>query len=838
MQLVTSSHVLSTIGQVRNHLAEADRLRQLVAADTDADEKKSAELEAGIKLHEKEAARLKRSLPGAIFQGSIMETHSAKGNLGHWRKQSAVKLNGLYMCDFDHVENPYDTWRALWFKPDPSGAPTDQVEQLRQQAAFCNELGIVLAYITPSGHGLKVVAMADCERGNIADNQAWLSTQLGWQCDEACKDASRRSFLPQMTDILYIDKENLFNYDNKEFENKYGEIYRRGNSRRTRHAADGSAAADVHTGVSAPAPAGQDTGGNREEAKPEETGPATIETNDDGQFCFKHVPYSAIEAEYWRQNGGEPTVGERHTRMLKFFGRLRYICDNNPEIIVRVAEHRGLGDEELRNIAGSACALKLYSVPPKDFRAVLESVGIQTAVQRTSREIMEQPEIDYDYWWQRLQPLLVPGFEEAAAGVPDNVKMGAVLAAGAMFGTYLTRCSFEHYDGKMLRLSFIVYIVGEAASGKSFIIDLDRQIMACMKQSDKPGREWERQYKEDKARRSTSSKAQKQDAQDIKHPVIRYVPSTISNAKLYQRLTDAYDGGCDMHLHLYTLESELATALRVQQGSWAGKLDLELKSFQNEEAGVDYANEQSVNGLIQVNWNQVISGTMDAMQRKVKPVNILDGYATRLAVFLMPSADFAMLDRKQVRRSQAQREALKLWGYRLDGLHGEINAAKLVNAAYDWVSRKTDEARENNDLILDYFRKRVPIYMVRYGIVHAMLNDYEHFKREGKLNITEKSIKFAELIGDFILYMQIYLFGQQVEDAMKRVKESFVPRQVKTKTRELFNALPEEFSISMLQSAAGNSTKINAYGIIKRWKNSGYIQKSSSGKYKKLIKKL
>ena len=152
--------------------------------------------------------------------------------------------------------------------------------------------------------------------------------------------------------------------------------------------------------------------------------------------------------------------------------------------------------------------------------------------------------------------------------------------------------------------------------------------------------EWERQYKEDKAQRATSSAAQKKAAQEIKHPVIRYVPSTISNAKLYARLTDAVElvDGEELHLHLFTFESELATALRVQQGSWAGKLDLECKSFQNEEAGVDYANEQSVNGIIQVNWNQVITGTPDAMNRKIKPVTVLDGLVTRLAMFLMPSS--------------------------------------------------------------------------------------------------------------------------------------------------------------------------------------------------------
>ena len=139
-------------------------------------------------------------------------------------------------------------------------------------------------------------------------------------------------------------------------------------------------------------------------------------------------------------------------------------------------------------------------------------------------------------------------------------------------------------------------------------------------------------------KRASSSKNAKEAAPEQQHPVIRYVPSTISNAQLYTRLTDAVDKDCQdawgepLHLHLYTYEAELATALRAQSGgAWAAKLDLECKSFQNEEAGVDYKNEGSTNGIIQVNWNQVVTGTPDAMRRKIRKSTVLDGLVTRLS---------------------------------------------------------------------------------------------------------------------------------------------------------------------------------------------------------------
>ena len=92
-----------------------------------------------------EASRLKKKLPGFIFQATFDVTKSKKGYEGAWRKQAATRLNGLCVLDVDHVENPCETCR---------GWHTDDAPCLGDR---CRELGILLVYVTPSGHGLKVV---------------------------------------------------------------------------------------------------------------------------------------------------------------------------------------------------------------------------------------------------------------------------------------------------------------------------------------------------------------------------------------------------------------------------------------------------------------------------------------------------------------------------------------------------------------------------------------------------------------------------------------------------------------------------------------------------------
>ena len=163
------------------------------------------------KFRETGDQKLKRGLPAFIFQAMFDETQSKKGKVGRWRKQAATRLTGLVVMDIDHVENPqekYLDWKALDF----------------------GKLGILLVYITPSGHGIKVVFKADAEKGNLIDNQHAMAEVLGVEVDESCKDASRMSFICKESDILYIDKE-LFTYENKEFAEKYDAEYRAGHSR-------------------------------------------------------------------------------------------------------------------------------------------------------------------------------------------------------------------------------------------------------------------------------------------------------------------------------------------------------------------------------------------------------------------------------------------------------------------------------------------------------------------------------------------------------------------------------------------------------------------------------
>ena len=223
-QLVVSNDVNRLIGNVRRFRSE--------------DKPKAADLN-------------KRQLPLICFCASHFDVLPApkeskdglrkKGQLGKWRLQDGVHLNGLYMVDIDHISQQYaatnsqgervpltprqlfQQWVDEYVADNEDMLPADPV---MQREAFCCSLGIRLVHITSSNDGLRLVAEADIERGNLAENQAWLAKRLGFKLDESCKDASRGSFCPGFEDLLYINKDKLFTYENKKYDEKFGKIYR------------------------------------------------------------------------------------------------------------------------------------------------------------------------------------------------------------------------------------------------------------------------------------------------------------------------------------------------------------------------------------------------------------------------------------------------------------------------------------------------------------------------------------------------------------------------------------------------------------------------------------
>ena len=780
---------------------------------------------------------LKRKLPAFIFQATFDETTSKAGKLGRWRKQAATRLTGLVVMDIDHVGS-----RST---PDPSLnggeyivnenmalAPRDLYAKWRKELPelFTPSIqggagggSIVLIYITPSGKGLKIVFKADVTKGNLIDNQHAMAKVLGVEVDESCKDASRMSFICKESDILFIDKE-LFTYENKEFAERYDALYRDGRSQGEK---------ETH-----PRPLSVSEGSGQ----PQGQGL----TNQEENLSYHGIEYKRI-CEAWQEaQGGAPATGDRHRTMLQLALDLRYICDNQPEVVDRVLRLCGFvqdvirerGDKEVTDIAHTACERKLYKDIPKRMQGVLESVGIHGGHTPATASTVGGNEIPYEQFAERLEPLLCTPYAEACRGVSRENWLGAVYAAGAMYCTLLTRTWYMHFTGEPQRMNPQVLIIGHPASGKSFAKQLDDQIMCSMRAQDNEVRAQETRYKQEQKKRGTSSKAQKQDALVEPDGMIRYLPTKTSNNIFFRRLKRAKEvvNGEQMPLHLYMFDSELDSSISAQSGgAWIGKHDLELKAFHNELSGVDYANNDSINDILPVCWNSVTTGTTVSLHKKFTLRNINDGLCSRVAIFQMNRGNFTMVKKKVV--DWKANETMKQWGFKFEQLAGELPLERLTDHVYDLCELSAQEAEAANDLVLDYLRKRAVFYATWFTVPRILARQYDEFKKTGKLDINDDDLKFATLMYDSVIWFQDHFFGQMLQDSWDNAEREYVPRRKNSKNADAYRDLPETFTTKDVQQVL-DLEMCAASQQCNRWATHGFIERLKKGKYKKIMKEI
>ena len=708
------------------------------------------------KFRETGDASLKRKLPAFIFQATFDETESAKGKLGAWRKQSATRLTGLVVMDVDHVES-----EELKVKSEEFAAA-----DFKQRAA---ELGILLVYITPSGHGLKIVFKARTEWGNLIDNQHEMAKVLGVEVDESCKDASRMSFICKESDILFIDKE-LFTYENKEFGERYDALYR-----------DGHSAAERT----------MDEVFESEELKVP-----------DHQPSFKGIPYSEIIDAWWKQNGGEPQEGERNVKLYQLAVNLRAICDNNKQLLLEIMPRLGLGEQELCSIVESAC-----KEPPKGLSKMLSGILSEKGIVKSEKlvDVSHQPSnIDPLLWeWGAEIEALAeeyPLIKDITKGLKRNQYPAALFVGGGLLMTLMTRCTyrFYHRPEELRRLNNSTLIIGDPASGKSFATRLFKLLASPIVAADKIGKEAINAYREQMRTKGANKEKPKKPK-----VVVRIHPARTSNAQFIQDMVNAVEevDGEPMQLHMLTFDTELDNTLSLQKGgAYIDKQALQLKAFHNEEDGQAYSNVDSVFQEFYVIWNFIYTGTTIALKKMVNEQNLGSGLATRLTCIPLPATNFEMMSRESVVDYDSD-ERLRAWAEKLDKTKGLLSVDKIVDELYDWTARRMEDAKENDSKADEMLLKRCAYHGLNFAAPFIVMRHWESLKQDGQywcgeFETDEVDWRLAELITNIQYACQRHYFGAMAEAYFdNKLKDASVNVQRHSKTYEAFARLPEEFTI-------------------------------------------
>ena len=238
--------------------------------------------------------KYKRRLPGICFHAWFADNK---------RHEESAQPSGLFIFDIDKMQDNLGTDARTFFH--------ERVEPR------IDELSILVAHITPSSNGLRLVAPLRPGM-DIEQSQAWLGNELGVQYDGCVKDLARLSFLVPESHFLYLNREALF-APCKNLPATIGKALIK---------------EEVET------------------LEAEEVGTATdIYEADD---TYKGVPLKRIVEVLITRTGGEPVEGERNNRIFSTASYLRFICDFDAKRLCELIPHYGLGDAEMMKICQNA----------------------------------------------------------------------------------------------------------------------------------------------------------------------------------------------------------------------------------------------------------------------------------------------------------------------------------------------------------------------------------------------------------------------------------------------------------------------------------------------------
>ena len=788
------------------------------------------------------AQEVKDNLPAFIFAcREFDETETAKGGMFRHRRLADCHLNGLFMLDIDHIENPMDVWYKM----------RDDEELMKS---------IALVHITSSEHGVRIVSVADMNIGNLADNQIALAQKLGYKADESCIDATRNSFAPKEEDILYINEDLLFNYYDEAFDKRFTPEYRQKKTQPIRFQFD---AGDVPAVVRNPQGtvlaaqaavqgAGNDSGMDVQRMESLKWRGYDVQSIIDARYADK-LPCAADS--------------NRHNESLKLATDLLLMLDGDKATVQRIVEAQTwvqeIIDERDENVGQTvASAADCVAQKEKKYASSLPSKAMLEAIQKATGKSYQEitkaqtsaavAEADINRWlwdWGDQIESLMPDFpllRDICKGLKKNQYPAAVFVAGGLMMTLMTRCTyrFYHRPEELRRLNNSTLIIGDPASGKSFATRLFKLLAAPMVAADKDGIAAINRYKEEmKTKGANKEKPQKPKA------LFRVHPARTSNAQFIQDMVNAVEvvDGTEMQLHMLTFDTELDNTLTVQKGgSWIDKQSMELKAFHNEEDGQAYSNLDSVVQNFIVTWNYIYTGTPLALRNKVNERNFGSGLATRLTVIPLPSTNFEMMSREQNVDFESD-ERLKMWAFKLDRMKGELTVQKIVDELYDWTARRMEDAKENESKADEMLLKRCAYHGLNFAAPFIVMRHWANIHQDGQywcgeFETDEVDWKLADLIVNIQYACQRHYFGALAEKYFDdQNRDVSVNARRKQKTIEAFNHLSEEFTIDDVMRCFGLTQNNSARARVFRLLKDGLIVKvgefvengTTKAKYKK-----
>ena len=738
--------------------------------------------------------QLKKRLPAFAFHA-----HFPDGK----RANKTAESSGLCMIDIDNLADPHELWADILSHL--------MAEKGKQEAAQQSEGGrllpssqaggdgwcLLLAHMTPSGHGLRLVLRIDNTLRNYPPADAIIRTQefvrqwfisvLGKDpgIDLACKDLARISFAVPDSYILYLD-DNLF-------------VDERGESRDENLCQP----AEVNDEFNAALDAAEEAQNPPSlPAVASETPPAVFEE----ELQFKGMAYSSIIDKYWDVMGGPPADGERNTKLHQLAYHLRYICDFNADLLRKVMPTFGLSDKEMHDLIQSALKAPRYSYSSV-LKKVLGKLELESDKTYSDKDNADFADEDPPSMPSELPPLV----ELLTSCSPDAYKPAVAHGIFPPLATHLRDVRFRYIDNVEHEATLMCLLMAGSSAGKSCLSMPIQYLMADIRQRDEQNLLREKLWKQE----CTSLGANQDKPPRPEGLIIQEIDPDITNPAFVQRMKEAEPSP----LYACMNEVEQFDNLRSSRGSKA-QFQIMCYAFDpGNRYGQTRVGVNSVTEKVCVRFNWNASTTINKGQRYFKNV-VNDGPLSRINVCTIPPAPIGA--EMPVYGIYPDDFAKQLQPY-LDQLcraHGLLIIPEATNFAWRMVDRNAQISALTQNPVFEHLSFRAAVITWLKACVLYVAHGYQWDQRIEA---------FCQWSMDYDLWCKMRFFSQAIEEAMKN--ETITP----WRKDNLLNKLKDTFTrydVERARSEAGMKTPVK--NILFVWKKRGFVKMNSDETYSKI----
>lgn len=756
-------------------------------------------------LPEKECREWKEKANALKKQLPIITPH-AHFTDSHRHNESAVQSPWCSM-DFDNLEDPHDTWDTI----------AKAVEKYNETAS--SKIVIPLVFISPSGRGLKLL-FKRIEGMTLDKCQEWFA-EVTWQSDfdhtqdlaRSCYMVGRESLIVYEPDVLFAKEIELMTVDQ----------------------------------VAGNAPS------------PQVETEKLIDENASVPDSYNGIPYSKFIDKYWElfNEGKTPTVGDRNTKIFELVCNIRHICGFDANVLFRIIpRYDGFPEDEFRQTIINANNEKHGRMPQK-VTQLIKAVRAENSDNVEVVQAVDEFERDNDsYYFNQVPKKALPmGYRDSVEGANMGLEMPIIVAIGPMVGALATHVRLSIHN-KMFGLNLISYLVGDAASNKSDVDEVDKIWMKILRDRDIPARKVEDEYRTLPAKTKEKTKEP--------HEVIRCQALRTSISDVLFRLMNSQG----LHVYSFAPESDAFS-----QGNRIANCDatvLVRQAYDGSSFSSSYRSDKATNCVIDsVLWNLNLTGTPDALHRFCK--NTTDGMMTRLSLSRCPDNTFSPLSDIKPRSQEAVNNIYKIAEI-LDVMRGELVVEKLEQRCREWLEKVRVRSMKDNDTTQARLRFRCGPTAMRHTMCHVLcayaewlykkfegrrkgallpvwagksqtareflLSNPDHLKKTIDKFVTPEILHMFDIYAEYFLENLLFFFREKIEvEATRSAIYASGKSERKSKgSNDLFyDKLPEVFTLDDLRAAAVGANSNTISKMVYNWEEQKICERAGRGKYKKII---